>query len=543
MIADKDFSSIKREKPAGASLTAAAFTALTTVALTAVTLLTTRPSPAFAAVPDPTPVCPDPIAEGDSDRVGIRWPGLPIGPKYFYALIDGHTADYSDFAGYGRLRVDAQGDSDTLWVPVVTTQDTRPEHDETFEMGLFSGGRFHSCVITIVDDDAPTVTGVAVTSTPARGDTYRSGESIDITVTFDMAVDVADDAWLTLRIGDGDHHTPREARYLRGSGTRHPVFRYQVQPSDRDPDGIAVSSTGPDDGSTHGIGGTIYARGTDVPADPTHAGLETASNHRVDGRPYVKHVGVVSTPPDEWETYRADQTIEIALTFDTAVFVEGEVRLGLYVGLVHDNWAEAWREAGYLRGSGADTLVFGYTVVRGDTDIRGVAIPGGAIAVLGDGTIKADGTDVEYQMHFPATGHLPDHKIDTVDPTISGIYVTSRPADRLAYRAGEVIRVEVVFSEPVTKSGDLQLELDIGGANRRASLRPDANPNRRFNNDLVFEYQVQPGDTDPDGIEISANSIRLNGGTIHDRAGNAADLSHQPVASDLQHQVHTNVDH
>lgn len=537
MTGEKESSSSKT-KPGTVAITVAGFTVLTTVAL-----LTAWPTPALSVVPDPTPVCPAPIAEGDSDRIGMRWDGPPIGPKYFYASIDGHTADYRDFAAYGRLRVDAQGDSDTLWVPVVTTQDTRPEHDETFEMGLFAHGRFHSCVVTIVDDDAPTITGVAVTSTPARGDSYRSGENIDITLTFDMAVDVADDAWLTLRLGDGDHYTPREARYLRGSGTRHPVFRYQVQPSDSDPDGIAVSSTGHDDGSTHGLGGTVYARGTDVPIDRTHAGLETAANHKVDGRPYVKHVGVISTPPDGWETYRAGQAIEIALTFDTNVVVEGEVRLGLYVGLIHDNWAEAWREAGYLRGSGTDTLIFSYTVAPGDTDIRGIAIPGGAIAVLGSGTIKAEGTDVEYQMHFPATGHLPDHKIDTAAPTVSGIYVTSRPANGQAYRTGETIRVEVVFSEPVTRTGDLQLELDIGGENRRATLRPDTNPNRRFNNDLVFEYQVQADDTDPDGIQISANSIQLNGGTIHDRAGNAAALSHQPVAAYPHQKVSTDVDY
>ena len=425
-------------------------------------------------------------------------------------------------------------------LPVVTTQDNRPEHDETFEIGTPTIGGWFSCVITIIDDDAPAITGVAVTSTPARGDTYRGGESIDITLTFDMAVDVADDAWLTLRLGDGDQDTPREARYLRGSGTRHPVFRYQVQPTDSDADGIAVGGT--DDGSTHGLGGT-YASGTDVPVDPTHAGLEAVSNHKVDGRPYVKHVGVVSTPPDGWDAYRAGQIIEIALTFDTAVSVEGEVRLGLYVGLVHDNWAEAWREADYLRGSGTDTLVFGYTVAPGDTDIRGIAIPGGAIAVLGSGTIKAEGTDVEYQMHFPATGHLPDHKIDTVAPTISGVYVMSRPANGQAYLTGEVIRVEVVFSEPVARPGDLQLELDIGGANRRASLRPDANPDRRFNNDMVFEYQVQAGDTDSDGIEISANGIQLNGGAIHDRAGNPADLSHQPIPADPHQKVNTDVEY
>ena len=536
MFGDKK-SARSKKRPAAVALTAAVFVVLTTVAL-----LAAWPTPAHADLPGPTAICPDPIIEGGSDRVGMRWPGPPYGTKFFYAMIAGHTADYSDFVGYGRIRVDAMGVSNTLWVPVVTVQDTEPEHDETFEMGIPTYGGYYSCVITIVDDDAPAITGVDVTSTPARGDTYRSGENIDVRLTFDKAVDVAGDAWLTLRLGDGDRYTPREARYLRGSGTRRLVFRYQVQPSDSDPDGITVSSTVHDDSPTPSVGGTLYARGTDVPADPTDAVLEPASNHKVDGRPYVKNVGIVSVPPDGWEAYRAGQTIEIALTFDTAVVVEGEVRLGLYVGLVHGNWAEAWREADYLRGSGTETLIFGYTVAPGDTDIRGVAIPGGGIAVLGSGTIMAQGTDVEYQMHFPATGHLPDHKIDTAAPRVSGVYLTSRPANRQSYQTGEVIRVEVVFSEPVTRSGDLELELDIGGASRRASLRPEANPNRRFNNDMVFEYQVPAGDSDSDGIEISADSIQLNGGTIHDRAGNAARLSHQPVAADPGQQVNTDAD-
>ncbi len=188
-------------------------------------------------------------------------------------------------------------------------------------------------------------------------------------------------------------------------------------------------------------------------------------------------------------------------------------------------------------GSSTDTLVFGYTVAPGDTDIRGIAIPHGATAVRGNGTINAEGTDVEYLQHFAATGHLPDHKIDTTAPTISGLYITSRPANTHAYTVGETITVNMVFNEPVAKTGNLQLELDIGGTTRHATLQPDANPNRRFNNDMTFQYQIQTGDTDPDGIEISADSLQLNGGTIHDRAGNAAHLTHQPLAADPRHTV------
>ncbi|MCY4622284.1 MAG: hypothetical protein OXD34_10705 [bacterium] len=48
---------------------------------------------------------------------------------------------------------------------------------------------------------------------------------------------------------------------------------------------------------------------------------------------------------------------------------------------------------------------------------------------------------------------------------------------------------------------------------------------------------IQTGDTDPYGVEISADSLQLNDGTIHDRAGNAAHLTLQPLAADPRHTV------
>ncbi len=538
MVGYPELSLRRREKPPSMSLPVILITAVTIVAM-----LRETPRPALAVGPAPVLLCPGPIEEGESGQFGMRWPGsYLLSPVTVATHHDGHTAGPGDYVHYHGLIVLGDGVTETHWVPVSTIEDSRIEHDETFEIGLFTVGGFESCVITIEDDDAPAITDVAVSSIPLRGDVYRSGENIDVTLTFDRQVDVAGDASLTLLFGDADHHTPREAGYLEGSGTRFLVFRYQVQPSDSDPDGIAVSSAeaSEEDGSIQGFSAIVYARGTDIPVDYTHAGIERASSHKVDGSPRVEHVGVISTPPDGWEAYRAYQTIEIALDFDTDVVVEGEVGLALYVGLVENNWAEAWREAGYLRGSGTDTLVFGYTVEPGDMDIRGIAIPHGATAVLGSGTITAAGTDVEHLEHFPATGHLPDHRIDTAPPTISGIYLMSRPADGEAYEVGEVVRVEVVFGEPVTRSGDLQFALEIGGTTRLASLRPEPDPDRRYDNDMEFEYQVQSGDTDSDGIAFRANSLKLNGGTIHDRAGNPADLSHEPVAANPLHLVGTN---
>ena len=98
MTGHKESSSSKK-KPVTVALTGAVF-----IVLTAVALLAVRPTPALAVVPGPTPVCPAPIAEGDSDRMGMRWHGVnPVGVKYFYATVSGHTADHSDFAANGRM--------------------------------------------------------------------------------------------------------------------------------------------------------------------------------------------------------------------------------------------------------------------------------------------------------------------------------------------------------------------------------------------------------------------------------------------------------
>ena len=62
---------------------------------------------------------------------------------------------------------------------------------------------------------------------------------------------------------------------------------------------------------------------------------------------------------------------------------------------------------------------------------------------------------------------------------------------------------------------------------------------RTFRESLFFQYQMQEDDTDTDRIGISANSLKLNGGAIYDKAGNAAGLSHNAVAADSSQKVDT----
>ena len=486
-------------------------------------------------------VCPPPISEGESDHMQVRRPGYKMISVTVFTYQGGYTADGSDYVSYERTPLVNQTDSTSLWVPVLTKEDSKTEHDETFAIGFWDGGLWHGCVITIEDDDTPQITDLEITSMPVNGVTYRTGESIDITVDLDREAEVEGTPLLSLFLGERKETTWRGARYHRGSGSKHLTFRYQVQPADRDVDGLNVGSAGVDDDGNpaYGFSGRIFAKGTDVPIDYTHPGIATSPGHRVDGRPFVQNIAVTSSLPSGQSAYRANQTIEISVYFNIEVEVEGEPRQGLQVGSDRTNWAEAHRDADYLRGSGTDILVFGYTVRPGDMDERGIKIGFGNPdnGIPRRGSVRAKGSDVQMNPYYPGTGHQEDHKVDAVAPTIRSISIKSRPGDGTAYDVGELVEVEVAFSEEVTASGDPQLKLDIGGTTRQAEPVTRTNGEGAFAGMMVFQYQVQTGDRDTDGIGIDANSLDLNGGSIGDRAGNAAGLGHESVAADPSQKV------
>ena len=78
---------------------------------------------------------------------------------------------------------------------------------------------------------------IAVTSSPASGDTYDTGETIKITVTFDLAVNVTGDPQFGISVA-----SEKLANFTGGSGTTELVFGYTVQFGDEDDNGIWIGS-------------------------------------------------------------------------------------------------------------------------------------------------------------------------------------------------------------------------------------------------------------------------------------------------------------
>ena len=134
----------------------------------------------------------------------------------------------------------------------------------------------------------PTVSTVAVTSSPGTDNTYSVGDTITVGLTFNEAVTVTGTPRVTLNIGG----TERTADYDRpGTATGQLLFKYDVQAVDPDDnDGVSVVAN-----SLALNGGTIQATDDMANANlahPAHDLREPQRGQRGDGRPFC----TASTP-------------------------------------------------------------------------------------------------------------------------------------------------------------------------------------------------------------------------------------------------------
>ena len=125
------------------------------------------------------------------------------------------------------------------------------------------------------------VTGVAITSKPAHGDTYRVGEDIDVTMNF-SADAYTSGSVVAIRVGDSAPGNYRPARYVSGSGTDKLIYRYRVQLTDHDADGISVDVGGPPSGFGERVPTTSPELGS-VPVARNYPGIPDDAGHKVDG--------------------------------------------------------------------------------------------------------------------------------------------------------------------------------------------------------------------------------------------------------------------
>ena len=357
----------------------------------------------------------------------------------------------------------------------------------------------------------PAATAVTIASTPASGDTYGAGETIEVQVAFQVAVTVTGAPQLALGIGT----ETEQAAYANGSGTSTLTFEYVVQPADVDAGGISIGGSA----LTLNSGTIQSAAGVAATLALTTHAIADDDDHKVNGAvatpPSAAAVEFASQPVSG-DTYGAGETIEVRVRFNIVVDVTGTPQLAL-------NIDAATRQATYLSGSGSKSLVFGYVVAATDADSTGVSVAADALT-LNSGTLASPfGAAATLSLAGQAITDDGDHKVDgstATTPTVTGAAIVSAPASGDSYGAGETIEVQVSFNLPVTVSGAPQLALDIGGTTAQAAYASGTGTKT-----LTFAYQVLATDADANGIEIAANALTLNGGTIQSSAAANATLA------------------
>ena len=276
------------------------------------------------------------------------------------ATSDSQHADGADYtpASNATLTIAAGQTSGTI--SIATGDDTVDEGDENFTLTLSSPssnavlGSKSTATGTIENDDrsGASITSAAFTSQPADG-VYNAGDVIELSLTFDQAVDVTG--------------SPRVALLLDGTAAAN---SYAVYDASASTDTVlafrrTVTVTDDDDGTGIGVaanalelnGGTILNKDTSIAANLAHA---AASGPNLRTR-LITGIAVTSTPAVSTPSgiYGPGENVDFTVTFSESVSVNTGNGTPALSFIASDG---ARQEAAYRSGSNSTALVFRWTV-------------------------------------------------------------------------------------------------------------------------------------------------------------------------------------
>ena len=378
-----------------------------------------------------------------------------------------------------------------------------------------------------------------VTSIPADGESYGTGETVRIKVTFREAVDVTGAPRQAIDLVPFRAGGNAWAAYEGGSGTSSLTFVYTVAESDTSRGGLGVSNL------LELNGGTIRWTATqaDVPvahldgkAGVLHHGVyQTRVDRVVD--PGV-HAAYVDSRPASGDTYDVGETIRLMVSFTEEVDVTGMPRLKIKMD---PEGAEKWADYEGIPGSwrtNQEFRTFTYTVAEPDISTQGIAVLANSLELNG-GTIKAQATGTDVDLAHDGEDHDPAHKVNwqLSPPTPAGLSIVSLPASGDTYGFGETIRVMMGFNEDVLVAGTprLKIKMDPDYGEKWATYEGAATGSL-----LYFAYTVVEPNISTQGIAVLADTLEANGGLIWSAGpgGVIADLSqHVGQGHDPAHKV------
>ena len=246
----------------------------------------------------------------------------------------------------------------------------------------------------------------------------------------------------------------------------------------------------------------------DVPGNQAEGlSREPVTNETPDTTPPEVSSLAISSNPGSDQTYAAEDVIEVMVSFNETVKVEGTPRLRLRVGSRN-------RPADYLSGTDTAVLVFGYEVADGDEDTDGVSVEANRLTLNG-GTIK-DEADNAAELAHEAVAAQAGHRVDGVRPAFVSAAVDGAS---LALTYGEALDEG---SRPAT--GDFTVEM--GGSGRSVTGVSVSGSVLT----LFLNPAVEHGDT---GIRVSYTvPTGVGANPIRDAVGNdARGLSNRSVTN------------
>ncbi|KXG81312.1 pyrrolo-quinoline quinone [Pseudomonas mosselii] len=322
-----------------------------------------------------------------------------------------------------------------------------------------------------IDTRAPSVTSVGG---PA-GVSYNAGDALVFVVNASEAVQVAGSPRLALDIGG---HTVF-ADLVAGAGTTTLVFQYTIQPGDNDSDGVTVTGLTANGATLTDAAGNAMNLTLNGVSDTHQVLVDTQA---------PTAVGIVTLDPSPSNA----QSVRFTVTFSEQV---SGVDLADFT-LVGSGSASGTLSG--LQALGGGVYVITVSGVSG-TGTLGLNLNGSATGI----------TDVAGNALVGGlTGAV--YSIDRDAPTVGSVSV---PVGVL-YNTGDVLTFVVNTSEAVVVDGVPRLALDVGGRMVYADFVAGSGTPT-----LVFQYQVQAGDNDADGIQVLG--LSANGASLRDAAGNA----------------------
>ena len=373
---------------------------------------------------------------------------------------------------------------------------------ETNDNGNSGTGGAKSDVDTISINVIPVNPKVTNVSAQGLDRTVKIGDEVLISMTWDQVVNVdlsSGRPTLLLETGLVD----RNAVYVSGTGSNTLVFKYTVQAGDISAD-LDFQST-----AALQLNGAVISNNTNdlaVLTLPTVGGSDSLggrSNIVVDG--VVPVVGSVSAPTNG--TYITGQGLDFTVNFNEAMTVDTTTGVPR-IAVTLDTGGTAYAE--YVSGSGSSALVFRMVVASGQLDSNGITL-GSSIDTNGGAITDLAGNATVTTLNSVAS--TTGVNVDGIAPSVVSV---TPPVDG-SYKAGDVLTFTVNASEAL-QIGSLapRLVLDVGGVTRYATYVSGSGSGA-----LVFQYVVQTGDNDANGIAVS--SLDLRGEQLTDLAGNDID--------------------